>query len=129
MSARLVTVLVMAFALAVTPGCDDECDSPTGPCPGSIDLTGSWSGTSSYINAPFTMDLRQSATTVTGQYRDRKDTGSVSGTLLGTSVTLDVNFGDTGLRMTGIVASSNRLAGEILVPVLGSQRFPFEMMR
>lgn len=128
MPARLLTALFIVIALAAVPGCESEC-SPTEPCQGAINLAGSWSGSSTYINAPFTMSLQQSGTTVTGHYQDRKDAGSVSGSEVGPAITLDVNFGDTGIRLTGSVASNDRVSGEILVPVLGGQRFPFEMVR
>jgi hypothetical protein len=75
------------------------------------------------------MSLQQSGTTVTGHYQDLKDTGSVSGMEVGPAVTLDVNFGDTGIRLTGTVAETDRVSGEIAVPVLGGQRFPFQMVR
>lgn len=129
MAARFVTALVVLLALSAGAGCDEECTSPTAPCAGVLDLTGTWSGSSTYINAPFTMTLRQTGMTVSGQYRDQKDVGSVSGTLSEPSIVFDVNFGDTGIRFTGTVESRNRITGEILVPVLGGRRFPFEMIR
>lgn len=93
------------------------------------DLTGFWTGSSTYINAPFTMDLRQTGSAITGRYLDQKDAGTASGTLSGSAVTIDVNFGDTGIRFTGTVVSPNRITGEIFAPVLGGARFPFEMVR
>lgn len=129
MRARLVMALVVPLTLAATVGCERECGGPAAPCRGSDDLTGLWSGSSTYINAPFSMDLTQTATTITGLYQDRQDQGSVSGTLSGSSFVLDVNFGDTGIRLSGTIQAPNRLTGEILVPVLGGRRFPFEMVR
>jgi hypothetical protein len=75
------------------------------------------------------MTLRQTGDVASGQYRDQKDTGSVSGTVTGQAVMLDVNFGDTGIRFTGTVESRDRITGEISVPALGGRRFPFEMLR
>jgi hypothetical protein len=119
----------MALAAAIVLGivaCGRS--SPTSPG-GNLDVTGAWSGTSSYINAPFTMNLRHSGTAVTGEYRDRRDVGTVSGNVSGSTITLDVNFGDTGLRFTGTLPSRDRITGEILVPALGGRRFSFEMTR
>lgn len=129
MAGRLVVACAAALALAAAPGCGHDCDSPTSPCSGSSTLTGRWSGASDYINAPFTIDLQQSGTSLSGQYRDQKDSGSVSGTVSGSSIVLDVNFGDTGMRMTGVVATINRITGTISVPVLGNRTFSFEMTR
>lgn len=130
MTSRVVMALFVVVALAVGAGCrKHDCSSPTAPCSDPHNLTGTWSGTSTYINAPFTMTLRQTDTRVTGQYQDQKDAGSVSGTLVDTAVTLDVNFGDTGIRFTGTVMSSSRVSGEIFVPALGGRRFPFDMTR
>lgn len=128
MRTRLLTTLTVVVVLAAA-GCRRDCASPTSPCGRATDLTGAWSGLSTYINAPFTMELRQTGTTVSGQYRDQKDAGSVSGTASGSSFLLDVTFGDTGIRFTGTVESRDRLTGEVLVPALGGRRFPFEMVR
>ena len=125
---RLSLCLAVAVSLVAIPGCDDNCGGPTAPCV-AVNLGGTWSGTSTYINAPFTMTLTQSGTTVNGQYRDQLDQGSVSGTVTGVSVVFDVNFGDTGIRLTGTIAERNRITGEIFVAALGGRRFPFEMRR
>jgi len=123
----LASIVVTAVLMLGVAACGRR--SPTSPGQGT-DLTGAWSGTSSYPNAPFTMTLRQSGTVVRGDYRDRgSDVGTVYGTASGTIVQLDVNFGDTGLRLTGALQSRDRITGEILVPSLGGQRFPFEMTR
>lgn len=129
MPARFLTAVALALLVASAGGCDDDCGSPTDPCEATAALTGAWSGSSTYVNAPFTMQLQQSGANVTGQYRDQKDTGSVNGTVDGQTVVLDVNFGDTGFRMTGVIISPNRVTGEIMVPALGGRRFPFEMLR
>jgi hypothetical protein len=125
---RLLMLFVVAISAIAAPGCGDDCGGPTAPC-GSTNLGGRWSGTSTYINAPFTMTLTQTGTTVTGQYRDQLDLGSVSGVVTGTSVQFDVNFGDTGIRLTGTIPERNRITGEIFVPALGGRLFPFEMTR
>ena len=125
---RLVIGPVIAITLAAASGCGNDCGGPTAPCI-VYNLRGTWSGTSTYINAPFTMMLSQTGTTVSGQYRDQFDQGSVSGTITGLAVVLDVNFGDTGIRLTGTIPERNRITGEIFVAVLGGRRFPFEMVR
>ena len=129
MAGRVVLACVAALAFGAASGCGHNCDSPTSPCNDSSTLTGRWSGSSSYINAPFTIELQQSGTALTGQYRDQKDTGSVSGTLSGSSLVLDVNFGDTGMRMTGTAETTRRITGDIFVPVLGNRTFSFVMTR
>lgn len=130
MTVRIATTIVLSVLLVSGTGCKKrDCSSPTAPCGEPNSLTGTWSGTSTYINAPFTMTLRQEGATVSGQYRDQKDTGAVSGSVASSAVTLDVNFGDTGIRLTGTFASSTRVSGEILVPALGGRVFTFEMVR
>lgn len=129
MPARFLTAVALALMLASAAACDDDCGSPTNPCEGTAALTGAWTGSSTYINAPFTMQLQQSGSGVTGRYQDQKDTGSVNGTVVAQTVALDVNFGDTGFRMRGLIVSPNRVNGDITVPALGGQRFLFEMSR
>jgi hypothetical protein len=91
-------------------------------------LTGTWTGTSDYINAPFQFNLVQNGRFVSGQYQDRHDSGSAFGEITGNNVRLDVNFGDTGIRYEGAIETHNRIRGTLLVPVLG-RTFTFEMTR
>lgn len=97
--------------------------------PAPVDLTGIWSGTSDYLNAPFTMTLTQQGSVVGGTYRDQKDFGGVAGEVTGSQVMIDVNFGDGGLRMNGIIENASRIRGTMFVPLLGSRTFTFEMTR
>jgi hypothetical protein len=129
MPARMLALIVACTLLAGTACKKRDCSSPTDPCGDPNNLAGAWSGTSSYINAPFTMELRHTGATVTGQYRDQKDTGTASGTVAASTVVIDVTFGDTGIRFTGTITSRSRVSGEVLVPALGGQRFPFDMSR
>ena len=92
------------------------------------DISGTWSGTSTYFNAPFTFNLTQSGNTVGGSYQDQHDVGSVSGTVDGTSVVLNVWFGDTGTRFTGTIEAPNRIRGIISGGPIGGP-YPFEMTR
>ena len=91
-------------------------------------LTGLWTGTSDYINAPFQFNLVQNGRFVSGQYQDQHDSGSAFGVIAGNQVRLDVNFGDTGIRYEGIIETHNRIRGTLLVPILG-RTFTFEMTR
>ena len=91
-------------------------------------LTGLWTGTSDYINAPFQVNLVQNGRFVSGQYQDQHDAGSAFGEIRGNNVRLDVNFGDTGIRYEGTIETDRRIRGTLLVPVLG-RTFTFEMTR
>jgi hypothetical protein len=92
-------------------------------------VTGLWHGTSTYINAPFDMNLVQTGTHVSGSYQDQKDFGGAAGTVTGSHILIDVNFGDTGIRFEGTIESANRITGTIFVPLLSARYFPFEMTR
>ena len=91
-------------------------------------VAGQWTGTSNYFNAPFTFDLTQSGSQIGGRYVDRNDQGFVSGVVNGTSVVLDVNFGDTGIRFEGTIQNANRIRGTIRGGVIGGT-YNFEMTR
>jgi hypothetical protein len=95
----------------------------------TLDLTGTWSGISDYINAPFTMTITQRGSSIGGSYRDQKDVGGVSGEITGDRVVIDVNFGDGGFRMNGTVDPANRIRGTMFVPLLGGRTFTFDMTR
>src|SRR5919201_3833728 len=73
-------------------------DTPNPPT--MSNLTGTWSGTGSYPNAPFHLFLAQSGDTIAGYYEDRHDRGRVTGTFGGMEFfTLVVDFGDASLRL------------------------------
>src|SRR5437763_1794562 len=56
-------------------------------------LSGTWTGTSNYLNAPFQVSLVQNGAAISGQYSDRHDAGFVTGNANGLpNVTLNVNF-------------------------------------
>jgi predicted phage tail protein len=92
------------------------------------DVSGTWSGTSTYFNAPFTFNLTQSGNTVGGSYQDQHDVGSASGTVDGTNVVINVWFGDTGTRFTGTIEAPNRIRGIIHGGPIGGA-YPFQMTR
>jgi hypothetical protein len=91
-------------------------------------LAGQWSGTSSYFNAPFTFNLTQNGSQISGTYSDQHDKGSVSGVVNIGSVILDVYFGDTGIRFEGSIESATRIRGIIRGSVIGGP-YPFAMTR
>jgi hypothetical protein len=91
-------------------------------------LVGRWSGTSNYFNAPFTFDLTQNGSQIGGRYSDQHDQGFVAGLVNTGSVTLDVNFGDTGIRFEGSIEDANRIRGRIRGSVIGGP-YNFEMTR
>ena len=98
----------------------------TTPVP--VNLTGRWSGTSTYFNAPFTFDLTQNGNQVRGIYRDQHDVGFAGGPVNIGSVVIDVNFGDTGIRFEGSIETPNRIRGIIRGSVIGGP-YPFVMTR
>jgi hypothetical protein len=61
------------FALSVVSsgGCG-SAKTPTSPT--VTDVSGTWSGTSSYPNAPFQLTLSQSGSSLTGRYSDTSET-------------------------------------------------------
>ena len=96
--------------------------------PVAVNLTGRWSGTSSYFNAPFTFDLTQNGDRIGGTYRDQHDAGAAGGIINIGSVVIDVNFGDTGIRFEGSLETPNRIRGVIRGSVIGGV-YPFVMTR
>ncbi len=94
---RLISAVVLALACVATHGCDQ--DSPTAPSPAMSDLTGTWTGTGTYPNAPFRFVFMQSGTTLRGEYSDGLDRSlSVGGTYTFPTFTVDVDFGDGHLH-------------------------------
>lgn len=115
--------LLIAF-VAPAAGCGDGPNDP-----GSLPVTGTWQGTSTYFNAPFTLVLAQDASNrLSGTYKDTYDEGFVGGQVTGTQVVIDVNFGDTGIRLSGTRTSARVVAGTISGPVIGGT-YPFQMIR
>lgn len=92
-------------------------------------LTGFWDGSSSYFNAPFTMDLWMNGSTILGRYADRHDAGYVSGTYAGgPTIAMNVNFGDGGIQISGEFDGPDRIRGTFRVTYI-SGTFPFVMTR
>jgi hypothetical protein len=93
-------------------------------------LTGTWTGTGSYPNAPFELTLIQTGNNLRGSYRDRHDTSvSVGGTLSGDFMRVNVNFGDAGLLIEGTVEDAHEIRGTMRTSALGNRPFDFTMRR
>ncbi|MGE5198493.1 MAG: hypothetical protein ACM3H9_02550 [Rhodospirillaceae bacterium] len=92
-------------------------------------LSGLWDGTSTYFNAPFTMDIWMNGTSIAGRYSDRHDAGYISGTYTGgPAIAMNVNFGDGGIQISGSFDGADRIRGTFRVTYI-SGTFPFEMTR
>ena len=92
-------------------------------------LSGFWDGTSTYFNAPFTMDIWLNGAAITGRYVDRHDIGYIGGTYSGgTKVLILVNFGDTGIAYDGEFDGPDRIRGTVRGGVIGGT-YPFVMTR
>ena len=102
------------------------CDNPTGPSRGN--LTGTWQGTSSYFNAPFRIVLEQNGSRLSGRYEDTFDAGTVRGDVTGDQVLIGVDFGDTGINLTGTIRTAREIGGTITGAVIGGT-YPFVMTR
>lgn len=102
-------------------------DGPTAP---SVrDLSGTWTGISSYPNAPFTLTLRHDGTRLSGSYRDNLDAGPVvDGVVEFPDFFFRVDFGDTKITFVGTFLDARSAAGEIRTPLLLHDH-PFTMTR
>ena len=119
-SAVLICLLIVA-ALA----CDNGTTGPS-----ATDLTGTWTGTSTYPNAPFQLIVTQTGNTIRGQYSDALDRSiSVTGTLTNPAFTIVVDFGDAKLNLNGTVMGPRRATGVMFTSALGNREYPFEMTR
>ena len=94
----------------------------------TLDLTGVWSGTSDYFNAPFQFNLVRRGPLVDGDYHDQHDRGSATVHVKGNRIRLDVYLGDSGIRYEGTIETANRIQGTLYVPAVG-RTFTFEMTR
>jgi hypothetical protein len=118
--------LLIVAALVASATCDGG--GPTGPS--ARDLTGTWTGTSTYPNAPFTLDLRQDDGTLRGEYRDGLDRSlAVTGTYSRPTFTIVVDFGDAKLNLEGTARNARTAEGTMFTSALGNTRFPFTMTR
>lgn len=103
-------------------------DGPVAPS--RVDVTGRWTGSSTYPNAPFELRLTQSGGTLRGHYTDRYDTSiAVTGTLSKGIVALVVDFGDAKLNVDGTVVDAGTVQGTMHTSALGNKQYPFTMRR
>jgi len=98
-------------------------DSPT-----TSDLSGTWSGSGTYPNSPFTLFLEQSGGSLVGYYKDQHDAGSVS-RFTATTFVLRVDFGDAGLFLECEIDDARRIHGVMRTSALGNVPYPFAMTR
>jgi hypothetical protein len=118
-------VLIVVVAL-ITLSCNDE--SPTAPS--ATDMTGAWSGASTYPNAPFELSLTQTSGTLRGQYRDALDRSlAVTGTFTPPTFAIVVDFGDAKLNLNGSVLGPRSAQGVMFTSALGNRQDPFTMTR
>lgn len=102
----------------------------TASSPSTSDLTGAWSGTGSYPNAPFKLELFQSGTRLTGVYKDQHDLSlAVSGTYSSTEFVLRVDFGDAVLVIECVIDNARQIHGVMRVSVLANFPYPYTMAR
>jgi hypothetical protein len=121
---RAMLVFVVLFLLAA-PACDHSPTEPT-----LDDMTGTWSGTTTYPNSPFTLVLTQTGTTVRGDYQDQLDRSlSVVGTYTAPDFSIVVDFGDAKVNLNGTVTSAHDAEGNMFTSALGNKMFPFTMTR
>jgi hypothetical protein len=119
-AALVVVLLVLALA------CDDK--SPTSPT--VDDMTGTWSGTSTYPNSPFFLTLIQAGATLRGGYSDTHDrSNSVTGTITSQTFAIVVDFGDAKLNLNGSLLDARTAQGVMFTSALGNRQFPLTMTR
>jgi len=121
---HVLVVLMLAVLLACGHG------SPNEPSPTESDLTGTWTGTSTYPNSPFVLVLTQTGTALRGEYRDQLDRSlSITGALTSPTFSIVVDFGDAKLNLNGTVTSARSAQGNMFTSALGNTMFPFTMTR
>lgn len=119
----------MAAALAACAVAAIGCQSST-TSPSAADLTGTWTGTGSYPNAPFEFRLTQTGSTLRGSYSDRHDSSSsIDGAVANGMMTAAVDFGDAKLHFEGTVEDARHVRGTMRTSALGNTPYPFTMAR
>jgi len=113
------------FSLSVVSsgGCG-SAKAPTSPT--VTDVSGTWSGTSSYPNAPFQLTLSQSGSSLTGRYSDTSETDipvtGFFGTVIGEQF-ISVHSGDGRLFIDGTVVREKSIQGLITLPQAAKYQF------
>ena len=122
---RTISSVALALACVATSTCGDSPVAPT-----AADMTGTWSGMSTYPNSPFQLVLTQTGTALKGEYSDKLDRStSVTGSYTERAFVISVNFGDAGLTISGSLAAARSAQGTMFTPSLGNQMFSFTMTR
>lgn len=113
----------------VTLNADLTVSTPANPT--TTDLTGTWSGTGTYPNAPFRLIIVQQETTLSALYQDQHDQGRArSGAALsGNTMTLVIDFGDAGLEIVGTIDAPREMHGTMRTPSLGNFPHRFSATR
>ena len=120
------TAAVVALIALLALACDNG--NPTGPS--AEDMTGKWTGTSTYPNAPFQLTLNQDGETLRGQYSDGLDRSlAVTGTFSAPTFAIVVDFGDAKLNLNGTVLGARSAQGVMFTSALGNRQYPFTMTR
>jgi hypothetical protein len=126
MGQALIRVAFTTAAIALA-ACNTQTSSSN---PSALDLTGTWSGTGSYPNAPFELRLTQSGSSLRGSYSDRHDTSSsVTGSRDGSAITVSIDFGDAKLNVEGTIDDGRHVRGTMRTSALGNTPYPFAMTR
>ena len=122
--------LLQPFALLAILAALSACHERTPSGPGATDLTGTWTGTSTYPNAPFQLSLSQTSSTLRGEYRDGLDRSlAVTGTYMQPAMSLVVDFGDAKLNLEGNLDDARTVRGMMWTSALGNREYPFTMTR
>ena len=121
-STAALVFMLLVLALA--------CDNRSPASPTVADMTGKWTGTSTYPNAPFSLTLTQDGGTLRGQYSDALDRSqSVTGTFTSPAFVIGVDFGDAKLNLSGKVLDARTAQGVMFTSALGNRQFPLTMTR
>lgn len=119
----IATVAVVVLTL-------NACDESTPSSPSVANLGGTWTGTSSYPNAPFQMSLTQAGDSLRGEYADRLDRSlSLTGTYTRPAIAIVVDFGDAKLNFNGTVVDARTITGTMYTSALGNTPYSFTMTR
>jgi hypothetical protein len=116
---------VTLFVSVVANGGCGSAQTPTAPT--VINLSGTWSGTSAYPNAPFQLTLTHSGSSLTGRYSDAFETDTaVAGVYINEPgiVSMSVHSADLRLFIDGTVIREKSIQGLISLPQPGVSHPP-----
>lgn len=80
---------------------------------GTANISGTWQYTNNMPYGPVygSMNLTQNGTSVSGNFSEEGDTGTVSGSVNGNSISLTLNFGDGTVDQLSGVVNGNQMSG------------------